>query len=103
MANRKIKISEILEMVQNGMTRPEIKKELDLSNKEMKVIFSHEKLKKTRAHSKPVEIVLVDDTAEDFQEEEKDFDLETQEGVEAAVINGDEELAEVEDGLTNPQ
>lgn len=59
-----IKVSEILLALQQGVTREEIKEKYSLSNKEMKVLFSHPKLKQKKTHKKP-SFILVDDTEED--------------------------------------
>ena len=64
---REIKISEVLDMLEQGKVRSEIKTELNLTHSEMVQLFQHPKLK----HRKPKtqsSFVLVDDTEEQDNE-----------------------------------
>lgn len=76
MAKKQIKLSEVIELIDEGKRRPEIQEYYGLSGKEMAALFQHPQLKNRRAR-KPVELSfeLVEDVEEDsisneFPEEE---------------------------------
>jgi transcriptional regulator len=56
-----ITVSQILDLLNEGKTRKEIKEELNLTENEIKFVFKHPKLKGKKA-KKPLSIELVDDT-----------------------------------------
>jgi len=70
MERKQIKVSQILDDLENGLGRNEIKEKYSLSGSEMKLIFSHPKLKGRKA--KKVTIDFIDDTKleEELEKEE---------------------------------
>lgn len=58
-----IKVQDILTDLENGMTRKEIKEKYNLSGKDLKTVFQHEKLKNKK--TKTTGVILID---EDEQE-----------------------------------
>lgn len=57
---REIKISEVLDLLEQGKTREEIQSVYALSAKELKMLFSHSKLKGKKTKKAP-SFILVDD------------------------------------------
>ena len=57
---REIKISEVLDLLEQGKTREEIQSIYGLSVKELKMLFSHPKLKGKKTKKAP-SFILVDD------------------------------------------
>lgn len=80
---KKITISGVLEMLQDGKKRPEIAEELGISMAECTKLFKHPKLKGKKA-LKPVSFEVVDDTevAEEQEVEAVAVEAEGQEEVE---------------------
>ncbi|HRT02628.1 MAG TPA: hypothetical protein P5513_01660 [Candidatus Diapherotrites archaeon] len=58
---REIKISEILNLLEKGYTRDMLKKHYSLTNKEIKNLFTHPKLKGLKA-KKALSFEIIDDT-----------------------------------------
>ncbi len=65
---RVISVSEIIKMLNDGMTRKEINKALELNPKEAKHVWSHKDLKNKKPAKYKVDILLVND----FQTEVKE-------------------------------
>ena len=61
MANREIKISEVLKMIESGKTRKDISEELKLSSKEKSSLFNHPLIKDRRAGRSANDLVIIDD------------------------------------------
>lgn len=80
-----VKISEVQADVAAGLTRPEIRTKYNLSPTAMKTLFSHPKLKNTRAAS--VGVNIIDDTAESAPVAEQQ-DQNPQETVQEAAQEG---------------
>lgn len=62
MATKQIKISEILEKLDSGKSRKEINEEYGLNPREIKALWSNEKLKNRKPAKYTVDFDLVDDT-----------------------------------------
>lgn len=87
-----IKISEVLALIEEGKTRVEIRKELDLNTTEMKNLFAHPLLKNRKARKIVSEIIIEDDVSgskgveadilEEFEQAEMEEDVEVQEEAE---------------------
>jgi hypothetical protein len=105
MEKRIIKASDVLSMIQDrGMTRPEIKKELGLTGREMKELFSHPTLKYKRAVKKETVSFVFED---DVDSTEETVELLTEEQVDAFSTNDteeetEEENNEIESVFSNP-
>lgn len=57
-----VKLSEVIQMLENGKSRTEINAELELNPREAKFLWSNEKLKGIKKNKFKIEIDLVDDT-----------------------------------------
>jgi len=68
MSERKqIKVTDVLELLKQGMTRAEIREHLGLTHSGLRTLFSHPKLKGKKPHKQP-EFIIIDDTEADVQE-----------------------------------
>lgn len=68
MEKRKIKLSEVIELIDNGSKRPEIQEHYGLTGKEMQALFQHPQLKNRRAkRTEELSFELI----EDIEEEEE--------------------------------
>jgi len=65
--NIEIKVSKVLEMLNNGKTREDIGKHYSLSKSEIAQVFKHPKLKGKKT-VKPNRFLVLDDTAEEIIE-----------------------------------
>lgn len=61
---KQITVSAVLDALAQGKTREDIKKEYDLSHRELQTLFKHPKLKNKKTH-KELSFELIDDTAEE--------------------------------------
>lgn len=68
MTQLQVNVDSILKDIENGLSRPEIKKKYGYTGKQMSVIFKHPRLKNRRAASKPLEIVFIEEGSETIQE-----------------------------------
>lgn len=62
--SKEIKISEVLEMIEAGKTRPEIKEHYNLTTKEMAALNNHPLIKGKKAKT-PLNITIIDDISEE--------------------------------------
>lgn len=69
--SKEIKISEVLEMIEAGKTRPEIREYYGLSVREMTVLSNHPLIKGKKAKT-PVNINIIDDVSEIGEEEQSE-------------------------------
>lgn len=87
MSNKKpIKISEVLNLLNEGKKRPEVAEALGITMAECRKLFEHPKLKGKQAR-KPVGFVVVDDLEEEENEEVK---VETTSDVENVSVDAEE-------------
>lgn len=63
MSKQKIKISEVLQLLEEGKTRPEVAEHYGISMADCRKLFKHPKLKGRKAHKAP-DFVLEDDLEE---------------------------------------
>lgn len=61
-----VRISEVIDMLENGKTRPEIREELGLTASEITLLFKHPQLKGRRA-KQPTNLEIIDDWAEESE------------------------------------
>ena len=59
-----VTVSGILEDLQNGLTRNEIKEKYSLSANQLKQVFQHEKLKGRKTKKQEAQVLVIDDTVE---------------------------------------
>lgn len=118
MSKKKIRVSEVLDLLAEGKKRPEIAKELDITMADCRKLFQHPKLKGKKA-LKPTEFVLEDDTEEEeaiedqvavnandtddvasdeVRNEEEDSPVNSDEAIEEKATATDEEEDEVKQG-----
>ena len=85
---QKVKVSEVLKMLDEGLQRPEIAEILDTPLSVLqKTVFQHPKLKGRKA-KKVYDIEVIDDTGEEITNQEEDFEVrETEENAEEEIIN----------------
>lgn len=60
-----VTVSGILEDLQNGLTRNEIKEKYSLSANQLKQVFQHEKLKGRKTKKQEAQVLVIDDTVEE--------------------------------------
>lgn len=66
MEKRKIKLSEVIELIDNGSKRPEIQEHYGLTGKEMQALFQHPQLKNRRAkRTEELSFELIEDIEEE--------------------------------------
>lgn len=126
MSKKKIRVSEVLDLLAQGKKRPEIARELDITMADCRKLFQHPKLKGKKA-MKPTEFVLEDDTEEgetpvvdptvvdenepqlsnevddnvsdnEIKNEEEDFPVNSYEVIERKAEEEEEEQEEVKQG-----
>jgi orotate phosphoribosyltransferase-like protein len=64
--SKQIKISEVLSLLEDGLTRPEIAETLDISMADCRRLFQNEKLKGKKP-KKQMDFELIDDTVENME------------------------------------
>lgn len=91
--SKEIKISEVLEMIEAGKTRPEIKEHYNLTTKEMAALNNHPLIKGKKAKT-PLNIKIIDDISEE--------DLKMEEGeneeVDVPQVPGPSEIQDFPEG-----
>ena len=87
---QKVKVSEVLKMLDEGLQRPEIAEILDTPLSVLqKTVFQHPKLKGRKA-KKVYDIEVIDDTGEEITNQEEDFEVrETEENAEEVAQSWD--------------
>jgi nucleoside-triphosphatase THEP1 len=91
---KQIKISEVLDLLKQGLNRPAIAKHYDMSMAECRRLFAHPKLKSKKA-LKQSDFVLLDDTeVGEIEVASQDVSAETEEILE--VQNATEEESTTE-------
>lgn len=60
---KQLSVSQVLNDLNNGLTRDQIKEKYELNFSEMKMLFNHPKLKGKRAKTAGASLMIIDDTA----------------------------------------
>jgi len=103
---REIKISEVLDLLNQGNDRAAIREHYGLTHQEMSALFQHPKLKNRKPKSQP-SFVLVDDTEENEEVNGSDENTTTENTTENGVseianeIGDNEPVAEVTEEIVN--
>lgn len=61
---KQLSVSQVLNDLNNGLTRDQIKEKYELNFSEMKMLFNHPKLKGKRAKTAGASLMIIDDSEE---------------------------------------